>query len=104
MTEKVKTFWEKHWGWIIQIVAMVFSAGVIYATVNEAIKNRPDRTELNITIDTKLQKHVNDSKEIYINIDRVPGLNENLQFIKSQVDDIKKSNDLILQKLMRGNK
>jgi hypothetical protein len=102
MTDKTKTFWEKHNGWVIQFAILLVSIGVIYGAVSESIRNKPDRIEVNAAIDQKIQNHVQDSKEVYVRIDQVPGLNEKLEMINSQMKDIKESNNLILQKIMKG--
>jgi TolA-binding protein len=102
MTDKAKSFWEKHSGWVIQLIVLLTSLGAIYGAMSESIKNKPDRMEVANTIDQKIQKHVQDSKEVYIRIDQVPGLIEKLELIQSQMKDLKESNQLILQKIMKG--
>ncbi|MGE5498605.1 MAG: hypothetical protein ACM3Q2_11060 [Syntrophothermus sp.] len=100
MSEKIKSYWERNWNWILQMIIFFFTAGIFYAKMTDGINARPDRTEINNMIDTKIEKHIQISKDEYIRIDQVPGLVEKLDNINAQLTDIKETNSMILQKVV----
>jgi ATP-dependent Lon protease len=69
-------------------------------TIKE-ISGKTDRVEVQTMIDNKIKDHVDETKDQYIKIDQVPGLQERLKSIEDGLQDNKEMTQKIYDKLMK---
>lgn len=89
MTDKAKKTFTDYWQVILAIALVIFNVGFSLAQ----LQNKPDREEMNQRIEYAIEKYKSDTKDQYVKIDQVPGLNERLKSIDDNLQDIKERLD-----------
>ncbi len=96
MTES-KNWLTRYWQILTVVVMVAFNMGY---TIKE-ISGKTDRVEVQTMIDNKIKDHVDETKDQYIKIDQVPGLQERLKSIEDGLQDNKEMTQKIYDKLMK---
>lgn len=76
----------KYWELLLFIGLTVFNVGYTAARINEFAT----KEFVTITLEEKMREHKMETKDMYIKIDKVPGLVETLTSINEKLDNIQK--------------
>ena len=87
----------KWWHVILTVSLIVFNVGY---TV-KALEDKPDMVEVKQEINTALYEYKNETKDSYIKIDQVPGLNEKIDAINKMLSSIDKRIEKLENKIWR---
>ncbi|MBS3945334.1 MAG: hypothetical protein KGZ42_07545 [Melioribacter sp.] len=98
--EKAKTTITNYWQIIVAIALVIFNVGY---TV-KALEDKPSKDEVKKEIKTAIDEHKSETKDNYININQVPGLNEQLTAINNQLEGVNKKLDKLEDKFIYGRK
>ena len=89
---------KKYWSIITSIIFIVFYIGYIMAQLN----NKVDNNKVDEIVRKAFQEYKTDSKDSYIKIDQVPGLQERLQNIEEGLKENKTLTQKIYDKILGG--
>ena len=82
--QETKSWINKNWQIIVAVCLVVFNVGYTVAR----IESKPDRDEVTNQIIKAIDAHKQESKENYIEIKKVPGLQESLGNIDDRLKDL----------------
>ncbi len=94
-TEKKQNMLIKYWEILLFVGLTVFNIGYTIAKLDMYATT----DYVNQKISSAFEAHNRETKENYIKIDRVPGLNESLRSINEKLDDLKKRLDKLDDKI-----
>ncbi len=90
-----KTWIQKNWQIIAAAVLVIFNIGYTMSKIEQ----KPDRSEVTTEINYKIEQYAKDSRENYIEIQKVPGLEEKLDNIDQSLNEIKQRFDNLENKI-----
>lgn len=92
---EAKTWLQKNWQIIAATVLVIYNLGYTMSKIEQ----KPDRNEVASEINLMIKQHVKDSQENYIEIKKVPGLEERLNNIDQSLNEIKQRFDNLEDKI-----
>lgn len=85
-TVKTKFTFTKYWELLLFLGLTIFNVGYTAARINEFAT----KEYVTSTVDEKIRIHKEETRDMYIRIDQVPGLVETLNSINEKLDNIQK--------------
>jgi predicted nuclease with TOPRIM domain len=89
MTDKVKNIFTNYWQVAVSGAFIIFSVGYLKAQY----ENKPDRVEVKEVINEAIEKNNCNIKNNYIEINKIPGLQERLKNIDDGIQELKERFD-----------
>jgi|GEM_PF-2803894 hypothetical protein len=98
--EKIKKILPYFSAVVVPALMLAFNVGY----TKSEIEDKPSRLEVKGIVDTAITKYEIKQKSVYVRIDQVPGLSEQLIGINKQLEDLNKKFDKMETKLIYGSR